>query len=185
VTARRLRLSPERRRELELLCRRAGPPSFLKRDPIPLTSRLYQDSWTRSWCFDCPAQTDAWNDGWERWLRARAVDTPDFLEPAVTTDERPSLRDWMERSAFQILAEEVLAGAPYPVALAGGRFDLCVSHVFHVCVLSWRRDTLTMSVEGSPFGPFLGDPIWTISAQREYPLDILPQTTPLLLAGAC
>jgi hypothetical protein len=178
-----LAISPGSTFELEQACRRSGPPSFLTPIVPPVSCRHDQTAWQRIWTFPDARAAAAWNDDWERWL----VRGESPVERLLDAGERPLplLRRWIERHALEALAEELGGGAPYPTALAGGRVALTLALAYDVSTLSWRRDELTLSLAAEPFGCFEGDePLWTLAAERQVPLPLLPDGAAELLARA-
>jgi hypothetical protein len=174
----RLRLTPHLRRELERLCRGAGMVHLFGQTALPLTSRLYQSRWTQVWDFPTADSANAWNADWERWLEAGPAGSPDFL---LAKGCASGLQAWVRIRAVEAIADEVRSGAPYPIALSGGRFELEVAHVYRTGGSRWRRDRLTLIAEGTPFGPFGDDPLWVLTARRAYPLGELPAATARIL----
>lgn len=178
-----LSISPGSTFELEQACRRFGPPSFLTPVALPVSCRHDQTLWQRVWTFPDAAAARAWNDAWEHWLVRRQSPVEALLEAGELPLPLP--RRWIERHALEALAEELRGGAPCPTALAGGRVVLTFELAYDVSTLSWRRDELTLSLFLEPFGCFDDEePLWTLAAERQIPLPLLPEGAAELLARA-
>ncbi len=173
----KLRLTAAECRHLAELCEtrsRWGPAGASAAAASPAASgppprpSHHRSAWLRTWHFRDRAAAERWNGAWEAALEGGAV--PPFL--LAENDER--LQAEVARIAAGVLLEEVEGGGLYPTALAGGRYELRVEHVYHTSPLAWARSTLVLALDGRIFDGD-GNLLWALEAAREYPFDQLSE----------
>lgn len=158
------RLPPDVSWRMEFLGRRAQRRATAR--PV-----VREACWERVWHFPSEAGADRWNAEWEAVLEDPGTPHPALVRVGGEEIQDPAL-DVMARLASNVLCEEALAGAPYPVAGAGRTCTLRVHATPHES-RPGGEPTLAFSVRCDVTDPD-GEPILAADATRHYPSDLVP-----------